>query len=43
MEPTTPPTTPVEGKKKLNIRFLVVFAILVIGGGAFGLTKYQHA
>ncbi|KIC94095.1 HlyD family secretion protein [Flavihumibacter solisilvae] len=30
-------------KKKLNLRFIIVFAALVLGGGAFGLTKYIHA
>ncbi|ULQ53448.1 HlyD family secretion protein [Flavihumibacter fluvii] len=43
MEPTSNQPIPVAGKKKINIRFMVVFAILVIGGAAFGITKYQHA
>ncbi|MEI8280299.1 MAG: HlyD family secretion protein [Bacteroidota bacterium] len=29
--------------KKRNIKFMVVLAILVIGGGGFGITKYMHA
>jgi len=43
MEPTSNQNIPVAGKRKINIRFLVVFAILIIGGSAFGITKYQHA
>jgi membrane fusion protein, multidrug efflux system len=43
MEPTTNQNTPDTGKRKINLRFLVVFAILVIGGGSFGITKYKHA
>jgi membrane fusion protein (multidrug efflux system) len=30
-------------KRKLNKRFLIVFSILIIGGAAFGITKYMHA
>ena len=30
-------------KKKINKRFIIVFAIIVIGGGIFGFTKYNHA
>lgn len=29
--------------KKKNLRFIIILAILVIGGGAFGITKYVHA
>jgi len=29
--------------KKNNKRFIVVLAVLVLGGGAFGITKYMHA
>lgn len=29
--------------KKRNLRFIIVLAVLVIGGGAFGITKYIHA
>src|SRR5688572_4683820 len=43
MEPTSNQPIPLAGKKKINIRFLVVFAFLVIGGGTFGFVKYQHA
>ncbi|SHM53771.1 HlyD family secretion protein [Chitinophaga sp. CF418] len=32
-----------EAPKKRNYRFIIVLAILVIGGGAFGITKYIHA
>lgn len=28
--------------KKRNMRFVIVLGILVIGGGAFGITKYVH-
>ncbi|MBZ5856767.1 HlyD family secretion protein [Flavihumibacter profundi] len=42
MEPKANQPIPVEGKKKLNLRFIVVFAILVLGGSAFGITKYIH-
>lgn len=30
-------------KRKINKRFLIVFTILVIGGAAFGISKYVHA
>ena len=30
-------------KKKLNVRFMVVLVLLIVGGGAFGITKYIHA
>lgn len=43
MEPKTNQPLPVEGKKKINVRFIIVFALLVIGGGAFGITKYIHS
>jgi membrane fusion protein, multidrug efflux system len=36
IEPTTP-------KRKINKRFLIIFSILIIGGGAFGFVKYNHA
>jgi membrane fusion protein (multidrug efflux system) len=32
-----------EAPKKKNYRFIIVLAILVIGGGTFGITKYIHA
>jgi membrane fusion protein (multidrug efflux system) len=32
-----------EAPKKTNYRFIIVLSILVIGGGAFGITKYIHA
>ena len=32
-----------EAPKKKNFRFIIVLAILVIVGGAFGITKYIHA
>src|SRR5215831_850770 len=32
-----------EKKKKRNPVFMVILAILVIGGGWFGITKYQHS
>src|SRR3954454_15166726 len=28
--------------KKRNYKFIIILAILVIGGGAFGITKYIH-
>jgi membrane fusion protein (multidrug efflux system) len=30
-------------KRKINKRFIVILAVLVIGGGAFGFVKYNHA
>ena len=30
-------------KKKVNKRFVIIFAILIIGGGLFGFTKWNHA
>lgn len=32
-----------EAPKKKNYRFIIVLAILVIGGGVFGISKYIHA
>jgi len=32
-----------EAPKKRNYRFIIVLAILVIGGGAFGISKYIHS
>jgi membrane fusion protein (multidrug efflux system) len=32
-----------DAPKKRNYRFIIVLAILVIGGGAFGISKYIHA
>jgi membrane fusion protein, multidrug efflux system len=32
-----------EAPKKRNYRFIIVLAILVIGGGAFGISKYLHS
>lgn len=32
-----------EAPKKRNYRFIIVLAILVIGGGAFGVSKYIHS
>ncbi len=32
-----------EAPKKRNYRFIIVLAVLVIGGGAFGISKYIHA
>jgi membrane fusion protein (multidrug efflux system) len=37
--------TPASGaasKKGINKRFLIIFSILIIGGGLFGLTKWNH-
>lgn len=37
--------TPVPAKKKINKRFLIILSVLIIGGGAFGISKYiqsQH-
>lgn len=31
-----------DAPKKRNFRFIIVLAILVIGGGAFGISKYIH-
>lgn len=31
-----------EAPKKRNFRFIIVLAILLIGGGAFGISKYVH-
>jgi membrane fusion protein (multidrug efflux system) len=42
MEATTQtPETP--APKKTNFRFIIILAILVIGGGWFGITKYNYA
>ena len=30
-------------KKGINKRFLIIFSILIIGGGLFGFTKWNHA
>ena len=30
-------------KKKINSRFIIILLVLVIGGGAFGFYKWQHA
>ncbi len=30
-------------KRKINKRFLVILTVLVIGGGTFGIVKYNHA
>ncbi len=30
-------------KRKISKRFLIVFTIMILGGGAFGLVKYLHA
>jgi membrane fusion protein (multidrug efflux system) len=30
-------------KKKINKRFIIVLSLLIIGGAAFGITKYIHA
>lgn len=32
-----------DAPKKRNYRFIIVLAILVIGGGAFGISKYIHS
>jgi membrane fusion protein (multidrug efflux system) len=32
-----------EAPKKRNYRFIIVLAVLVIGGGAFGISKYIHS
>jgi len=29
--------------KKKNLRFIIILSLLIIGGGAFGITKYVHA
>ncbi|GAA0560148.1 HlyD family secretion protein [Chitinophaga japonensis] len=29
--------------KKKNLRFIIILSALIIGGGAFGITKYVHA
>src|SRR5450432_2589792 len=42
METTNSSKTSAPGKKKRNPVFIVVLAILVIGGGWFGFNKYQH-
>lgn len=40
---TTETTTEVQApKRKINKRFLIVLSILIIGGAAFGITKYMH-
>jgi membrane fusion protein (multidrug efflux system) len=36
-EPAVPP------KRKINKRFIIILGLLVVGGGAFGITKYLHA
>lgn len=39
-----PNTTEAEApKKKLNKRFVIIFAALIIGGGLFGFVKWNHA
>jgi membrane fusion protein (multidrug efflux system) len=44
METNTTQTQEVaEPKKKRNPIFIIVLVVLVIGGGIFGWTKYQHA
>ncbi len=30
-------------KKKINKRFIIILAVLLIGGSAFGIAKYNHA
>ncbi len=30
-------------KKKINSRFIIVLSVLIIGGGIFGFTKWNHA
>lgn len=41
----TAKTTIVENSapKKTNKRFLIVFALMIVAGGTFGITKYVHA
>jgi membrane fusion protein (multidrug efflux system) len=41
-EPNQTTEKPVAPKKKGSKGFIIVLALLVIGGGWFGLTKYQH-
>lgn len=41
-EPQTVTTDAAEPKKRSKA-FLIVLILLVLGGGAFGITKYQHA
>lgn len=41
MEPNQAPSA--ETKKKINLRFVIVFALLLVGGGSFGISKYLHA
>jgi membrane fusion protein (multidrug efflux system) len=44
MENQTDNTVATEPKKrKLNKRFLAVLIIMLVGGGAFGIVKYNHA
>ncbi|HAY3534179.1 TPA: HlyD family secretion protein [Elizabethkingia anophelis] len=33
----------VPNKKKINSKFIAILAVLIVGGGAFGFYKYQHA
>jgi membrane fusion protein (multidrug efflux system) len=41
---TTETTTEVQApKRKINKRFMIVLSLLVIGGAAFGITKYMHS
>ena len=40
---TTAATQPAEAPKKKSFGFIIVLAILVIGGAWFGITKYVHA
>lgn len=42
--PATPSNAPApEVKRKINKRFIIIFALLIVGGGAFGISKYLHA
>jgi len=42
MKNGTAPAAVKAAPKKTNFKFLIVFAILVIGAGAFGITSYIH-
>ncbi|MES2543886.1 MAG: HlyD family secretion protein [Bacteroidota bacterium] len=30
-------------KKKTNFKFIIIFTILILGGGTYGITKYMHS
>ncbi len=43
METQNKNAAPVEGSKKKSKVFPIILAVLVLGGGAFGITKYIHS